>query len=102
MSVKTNMIRSKDKDWRQKFDYTNLKDLDYQVDKADKADETDEIGETDEKDETDKEEKEAISEWVKVTKGRFDVIRGVIIRAVNDGLNTRVDNKNITLNNAKK
>ena len=35
-------------------------------------------------------------------KDRFDGIKNMVIRNANDGLYTKVDNKKITLNNAKK
>ena len=62
------VFESKDKDWRQKYDHKNMKDLEYQADKAEKADETDDTDESDEED-------EAIPEWVEVSKNAFDAIK---------------------------
>ena len=72
--------------------------MDYQSDKADDQDEEDEIGY--EEDETEAEE--TIPEWLKVSKDRFDRIRSMVTRNVDDGLHTTVDNKKITLKNAQK
>ena len=69
-----------------------MKDLSYQVDKAEKV----------ETDEDEDEEEETISEWVKMLIDKFNAIRGAINRNANDGLSTKVGNKSITLNNAKK
>ena len=74
-------LKVKMKTGGKKNDYKNLKDLNYQVDKA-KTDETDEADETDE---TDKTDDETNPEWVRVSKNRFDEIRGLIIRNVNNG-----------------
>ena len=53
------VFKSKDKDWRQKYDYKNLKDLDYQLDQL-QPDES------------------MLPKWVKVTNNRFDVIQSII------------------------
>ena len=72
-----------------KNDYKNLKDLHYQVDKVDKTDESDLTGKTD--------EEEAIPDWVKLSKIKFDEIKSLINRNVKDGLSSKVNNKRITL-----
>ena len=73
----------------------------YQANEEDEEDqENREDGEDEEDEENEKDE--AIPEWVKMTKSRFDRIRSMIIRGVNNGLKTKIDNKTITLNNAKK
>ena len=92
------VFESNDEDWRKKHDYKNLKGLDYQSDKADDQDEEDEI----EYEEDETEAEETISERLNVSKNRFDRIRSMVTRYVDDGLHTTVDNKKITLKNAKK
>ena len=72
-----------------KNDYKNLKDLHCQVDKVDKTDESDLTGKTD--------EEEAIPDWVKLSKIKFDEIKSLINRNVKDGLSSKVNNKRITL-----
>ena len=61
---------------------------------------SDEEDEEDETEDEEDEQDEAIPEWVKVSKNRFDAIRS----NVNEGarMKTKVDNKEITLDNAKK
>ena len=75
------VFKSKDKDWRQKYDYKNLKDLDYQADETDEEDKTD----------------EAIPEWVEVSKNRFDATKNKINRNIDNGLEITVRDKKITL-----
>ena len=73
----------------------------YQVEKEEKEKDKDKIDEADETDESDDEE-ETIPEWVRVSKDRFDVIRGLINTKAGNRLSNKVDNETITLNNARK
>ena len=58
----------------QKYDYKNLKDLDYQ----------------------EGDEDEESPEWVRVVKSGFNKIRSIIYRSISDGLKTKVDEDLIT------
>ena len=65
-------FKGKDQDRTLKYDYKNLKDLDYQLDQPQQ------------------------------TKNRFNEIQSKITEAKGDGLSTKINNKKITMNNEEK
>ena len=65
-------FKRKDQDRTLKYDYKNLKDLDYQLDQPQQ------------------------------TKNRFNEIQSKITEAKGDGLSTKINNKKITMNNEEK
>ena len=81
-------LKLKMKTGGKKQDYKHLKDFSYQADVNEKGDE----------DETDQE----LPQWIKVTESRFNEIRDVITRANESKLMTRLEKRNITLENAEK
>ena len=81
------VFENKDENWREKHDYKNMKDFSYQVDKVNKAD----VTEKKDEDETDQE----LPPWIKVPKN-------VITRPNESKLMTRLEKRNITLENAEK
>ena len=83
------VFENKDEDWRKKHDYKNLKDFSYQVDEVNKAD----VAEKEDEDETDQE----LPPRIKVSKSRFNKIKGVINKANESKLMTRLEGRNITL-----
>ena len=56
------VFENKDENWREKHEYKNLKDFNYQVDEVNKAD----VTEQEVEDETDQE----LPPWIKVPKSR--------------------------------
>ena len=83
------VFENKDEDWRKKHDYKNLKDFSYQVDEVNKAD----VAEKEDEDETDQE----LPPRIKVSKSNFNKIKGVITKANESKLMTRLEGRNITL-----
>ena len=86
------IFENKDKNWRKKHDYENLKDFSYQVDEVNKADATEKEEETDQE----------LPPWKKVSKSRFNEIKDVITKANESKLMTRLKGRNLTLKNAEK
>ena len=72
-----------------------MKDLEDQIDKVDKADLTEKEG--DDGDKTDQE----LPPWTKVTKSRFNEIKGVITKANKNKLESSIKKRKITLKNAE-
>ena len=88
------VFENKDENWGENHDYKNLKDFSYQVDEVNKAD----VTEKEDEDETDQE----LPPWIKVPKNRFNEIKDVITRPNESKLMTRLEKRNITLENAEK
>ena len=86
------IFESKDENLKKKHGYKNLKDFSYQVDEVNKADVTEKEDETDQE----------LPPWIKVSKNGFNEIKGVITRANESKLMTRLEGRNITLKNAEK
>ena len=76
-------FESKDKKWRQRYGYQNLKDLDYQLYQSQQPD-------------------ELIPKWVKVTKSRFDEIKTINTESRKNKLKTIINGKESTLINLEK
>ena len=76
--IRRNIVRLKDKN-KDKHDYKNLKDLDYQPDQL----QPDEL---------------VVPKWVKVAKNRFDEIQSIVTEAKNNRLKTSVGKNIITVN----
>ena len=66
-------IKNDEKDWRQKHDYKNLKDLDYQPDEL--------------------QPDQLVLEMSKVTKNRFDEIQSIVTEGKSNRLKTSLDKK---------
>lgn len=65
-------IENKDKNWRQKQDYKNLEDLDYQSDQPQQSD-------------------HLIPKWVNVTKCRLDEIGSITIESIKHKLRIAIN-----------
>ena len=76
------VFESKDEDWRERHDYKNLKDLEYQADKTDEE----------EKDETDQE----LPAWIK-SKDEFNELKNYILSIEDNLLKTGTKNINMIL-----
>ena len=87
------VFESKDKYWRKKPDYKNLKNLEYQVDKVDKVDVT-EKGKKEKVNETD----QKLPPWV---MARFEEAKDVITEGNESGLVTKIEKRKITLSGTK-
>ena len=80
------VFQSKDEDWRQKHDYKNLKDLDYQPDQPQQSDQPQPP------------HKLKLPKWVKVTESRFDEIQSIATEAKNNKLKASVGKKVVMVN----
>ena len=67
------VFETTDEDWRKKHGHKNLKYFSYQADKVNKVD----VTKKEDKDDTDQE----LPPWIKVTKSRFNEIKGVVTKA---------------------
>ena len=83
------VFKSKDEDWRQKHDYKNLKDLNYQPDQIQPS-------------QPQQPDQSRLPTWVKATKNRFNEMQSIITEAKNSGLVTTISKKRITLSDAEK
>ena len=77
------IFKSKDKEWRLKHDYKNLKDLDYQPDKLQPG------------------QSISATKMGKSDRNRFDEIQSIVIEAKRNKLKTSADGKEFKLNNAE-
>ena len=86
------VFESKDKNWKKQHDYKNLKEFNYQVNKADVTEK-----------EEDAEDKisQKLPSWIKVSKSKFNKINDEVTKNYESKLISRVGKKNITLNNEK-
>ena len=83
------VFKSKDKHWRQKHDYKNLKDLNYQPNEI-------------QPDQPQQPDQSILPTWVKATKSRFNEMQSIITEAKKSGLVTITNIKRITLSDAEK
>ena len=86
------VFESKDKNWKKQHDYKNLKEFNYQVNKAD-------VTEKEEEDEDKTGRK--LPSWIKVSKSRFNKINDEVTKNYESKLISRIGKKNITLSNEK-
>ena len=73
-------FKSKDKEWKLKHDYKNLKGSDYQPDQPQKLN------------------KLMLPNWIEVTKSSFGEIQSIVTEAKNNKLKTNVGKKVVTVN----
>ena len=86
------VFNSKDKDWIQKHDYKNLKDLDYRRDQSQPDQSQRDQSQPDQ---------QVLPKWVKVTKNRFNEIWSIVTEVKKNKLKTSLDGKEFTLDDAE-
>ena len=77
-------FENKDKNWRLKHNYKNLKDLHYQSEQMQQSDQL------------------VVSKWVITVQSRFNKIQRMVTEGKTNGLKTKVGDKVLELNNAQR